>query len=147
MALRQSVGSVIRWVSGGTSQPGGVVSSPHVMAQDPRGVLMGIGVEMLVLRRGAGRIRGLMLPAGEDTERPAGLGGEASITRFGGRARVPTKRMQPMPNVASECTIALLSDDVRWPSSQCEEKVRVIVLLRQEIGRQRMIRLRHIQVG
>lgn len=103
----------MRWVTGGMNQPGGVVSSPHLMSQDPGGVLLGVGGGMLRLRWGFGRIRALRLSAGEEREREAGMGAEASIMRFGGRARVRTKRTQPMPSVASEDSIALSSDDVR----------------------------------
>ncbi len=54
----------------------------------------------------------LMLLAREDVERSAGLGAEIPIMRSEGRAKVLTKRMQPIPSVASEDTETLLSDNI-----------------------------------
>lgn len=80
MALRQSIGFVAACISGGTIQPGGVVSSPHTMGQYPIGALLGIGVEVLVLRWRAGVVRKLLLSARE-VERLAKSGAGASIMR------------------------------------------------------------------
>ena len=74
----------------------------------------------------------LVLPARGDVERLAGLGAELPIMRFEGRAKVLTKRMQPIPSVASEDAKALLSDNIPKQVWHCEEKKSAVVLLKDK---------------
>ena len=92
------------------------------------GLLLGPGFGMLVLRWRSIKVIELTLPAREEVERSAGLGAEIPIMRFEGRAKVLTKSIQPIPSVASEDTMALLSDNIRKRVWHCEEKVWAIVL-------------------
>ena len=96
-------------------------------------------IERLVLRWTSGKIIELVLPAREDTERSAGLGAAVPNMRFGGRARVLRKRLQPMADVTSEDTMDLLSDNVHRPRWHCEEEVSSIVLLRRKVCKDMVI--------
>lgn len=80
MAWRQSVGFVTSCISGGTSQPGGVVSPPHSIGQYPIEGLVSVGIEMLVLRWRSGIPRKSVLAARE-VKRRAESGVLGSIMR------------------------------------------------------------------
>ena len=112
IASLQSSGVVTRRNSGGTSQPGGIASSPHSIVHESTDLSLGVGLEMVELSWRSSDIIELMLPAREDVERSAGLDAEVSIMRLGGRARMLTERIQPMPRMASEDTMALFSDNI-----------------------------------